>query len=191
MKLVVGLGNPGMKYRQTRHNIGYLVLSELLLRYAGCSPKSKFHGDFVDIRDKNNETFFLLCPTTYMNHSGTSVAEAVRFYKIPLENILIVCDDLNLPFTKLRFRNEGSSGGQKGLADILRALGTEKIARLRFGIGEPPARIDASDYVLMNFTEKEKPELLIALKKAADAVQCWLDYNIVEAMNKYNGTISN
>ncbi|MDR2761413.1 MAG: aminoacyl-tRNA hydrolase [Planctomycetaceae bacterium] len=187
MKLVVGLGNPGVKYRQTRHNVGYLVLSELVSRYSGCSPKSKFHGDFVDVRDKKGDTVLLLCPTTYMNRSGLSVAEAVRFYKIPLENVLIVCDDLNLPFTKLRFRSEGSSGGQKGLADILQTLGTEKISRLRFGIGEPPARIDAADYVLMNFTEKEQPNLLIALKESADAVQYWIDCGIIESMNKYNG----
>ncbi|MDR2643951.1 MAG: aminoacyl-tRNA hydrolase [Planctomycetaceae bacterium] len=187
MKLVVGLGNPGVKYRQTRHNIGYLILSEFVSRYPNCSPKSKFHGDFVDIRDKNGETVFLLCPTTYMNQSGLSVLEAIRFYKIPFENVLVVCDDLNLPFTKLRFRSEGSSGGQKGLADILRVLSTEKISRLRFGIGEPPARMDAADYVLMNFSESERPELLIALKISADAVQYWIDYGIVDAMNKYNG----
>ncbi|MDR1053322.1 MAG: aminoacyl-tRNA hydrolase [Planctomycetaceae bacterium] len=187
MKLVVGLGNPGARYRQTRHNVGYLILSEFVSRYSGCSPKSKFHGDFVDIRGKNGETIFLLCPTTYMNLSGKSVIEAVRFYKIPLDNVLIVCDDLNLPFAKLRFRGEGSSGGQKGLADILRVLGTDKVPRLRFGIGEAPARIDAADYVLMNFTESERPELLIALKESADAVQHWIDHGIANAMNKYNG----
>ncbi|MDR1484281.1 MAG: aminoacyl-tRNA hydrolase [Planctomycetaceae bacterium] len=187
MKLVVGLGNPGVRYRQTRHNIGYLILSELVSRYPRVSPKSKFHGDFVDIRDGSGGTVFLLCPTTYMNQSGLSVMEAVRFYKIPFEDILVVCDDLNLPFTKLRFRVDGSSGGQKGLADILRVLGTDKVPRLRFGIGDPPARINAADYVLMNFTESERAELLIALKESADAVQHWIDHGITAAMNKYNG----
>ncbi|MDR1479095.1 MAG: aminoacyl-tRNA hydrolase [Planctomycetaceae bacterium] len=187
MKLVVGLGNPGAKYRQTRHNVGYLILSEVVSRCAGCSPKSKFHGDFVDVRGKNGEAVFLLCPTTYMNQSGRSVIEAVRFYKISCEDVLVVCDDLNLPFTKLRFRSEGSSGGQKGLADILRVLGTEKVPRLRFGIGDAPARMDAADYVLMNFTERERADLATGLKDSADAVQYWLDHGIAEAMNKYNG----
>jgi PTH1 family peptidyl-tRNA hydrolase len=187
MRLVVGLGNPGIKYRRTRHNIGFLILSELVLRYSGCVAKSRFHGDFISTRDKKGEPVFLLCPTTYMNNSGLSVSEAVRFYKIPLEDVLIVCDDFNLPFAKLRFRGEGSGGGQKGLTNILQTLGTEKIPRLRFGIGEPPAKINAADYVLMNFTEKEHPELMIALREAADATQYWIDYGITEAMNKYNG----
>ncbi|MDR1923367.1 MAG: aminoacyl-tRNA hydrolase [Planctomycetaceae bacterium] len=186
MKLVVGLGNPGAKYRGTRHNIGYLVLSELVSRYPSCSPKSRFHGDFVDVKDKKGDAIYFLCPTTYMNRSGLSVAEAVRFYKIPHEDVLIVCDDLNLPFTKLRLRSEGGSGGQKGLADILRVLGTEKVPRLRFGIGEPPGQMDAADYVLMNFTEKEREMLQIALKEAADATLHWINYGIADTMNKYN-----
>lgn len=187
MKLVVGLGNPGAKYRSTRHNIGYLVLSELASRFPGNRPKARFQGDLIDIRDKKGDAVQLLCPTTYMNRSGQSVSEALRFYKIPLENLLVVCDDLNLPFTKLRFRSDGGSGGQKGLADIVRALGTEKFPRLRMGIGEPPGRMDAADYVLMNFTEKERPELEVALKEAADAVEYWIEFGISEAMNRFNG----
>ena len=187
MKLVVGLGNPGAKYRQTRHNVGYMTLAELAGRYPGCSPKAKFHGDFLDIRDRSGQTVYLLCPTTYMNRSGLSVAEAAKFYKIIPENVLVVCDDLNLPFAKLRMRSEGGSGGQKGLADIIRCLGTEKFPRLRFGIGEPPGQMDAANFVLMNFTEKERPELAVTLKEAADAVELWLSTGIGEAMNRYNG----
>lgn len=187
MKLVVGLGNPGAKYRQTRHNVGYLVLSELATRYAmGNVPKAKFHGDLLDIRDRQGNVVQLLCPTTYMNRSGLSVSEAARFYKIPHKDILIVCDDLNLPFTQLRFRNEGSSGGQKGLADVIRMFGTEEIPRLRIGIGQPPGQMDATDYVLMNFTEKERPKLAVCLKEAADAVERWIKDGISEAMNRYN-----
>jgi PTH1 family peptidyl-tRNA hydrolase len=186
MKLVVGLGNPGAKYRNTRHNVGYLVLAEIAARFPGSSPRAKFHGDMFDVRDATGETVLFLAPATYMNRSGLSVGEAANFYKIPADDILIVCDDLNLPIHKLRFRAEGSSGGQKGLADILRVLGTNKVPRLRVGIGQPPGQMDAVDYVLMNFTEKELPELAVTLKQAADAVQCWIAKGIGEAMNKFN-----
>ena len=167
MKLIVGLGNPGAKYRMTRHNVGYMVLAELAQKLSGSQairPQSKFHGDLVDIREPGGETVLLLAPTTYMNRSGLSVGETVGFYKMPPSDVLVVCDDLNLPFTRLRFSSEGSSGGQKGLADILRVLGTEKVPRLRIGIGNPPGQMDAADYVLMNFTEKERPDLEIMIK---------------------------
>ncbi len=190
MKLVVGLGNPGAKYRRTRHNVGYMVLAELASRFAsagGATPRSKFHADFIDTRDRSGKPVSLLCPTTYMNRSGLSVSEATRFYKIPSEDILVVCDDLNLPFSRLRVRSEGGSGGQKGLADIIRCLGTEKIPRLRVGIGEPPGNMDAAGYVLMNFTEKEQSDLAITVKEAADAVELWLSDGVGETMNRYNG----
>jgi PTH1 family peptidyl-tRNA hydrolase len=188
MKLVVGLGNPGVKYRMNRHNVGYMVLAELAEQFPGNRPQSKFRGDLLHIRESDGESILLLAPTTYMNRSGLSVGEAAGFYKIPPSDVLIVCDDLNLPFCKLRLRNEGGSGGQKGLADILRVLGTEKVPRLRIGIGNPPGQMDAADYVLMNFTEKEQPDLKITLKQAADAVICWLHKGIGEAMNRYNNT---
>ncbi len=187
MKLVVGLGNPGVKYRRTRHNVGFMVLAELASRLANTAPKAKFHGDFLDARDRNGNPLVLLCPTTCMNRSGLSVSEAARFYKIDAGDILVVCDDLNLSFSRLRARSEGGSGGQKGLADIIRCLGTEKIPRLRVGIGEPPGQMDAADYVLMNFTEKEQTDLAITIKEAADAVELWLEKGIAEAMNRYNG----
>jgi PTH1 family peptidyl-tRNA hydrolase len=192
MKLVVGLGNPGGRYRMTRHNVGYMVLAELAGQLSAGQPanrpQNKFHGDLLNLREPGGETVLLLAPTTYMNRSGLSVGEATGFYKIPPNDILIICDDLNLPFCKLRLRSEGSSGGQKGLADILKVLGTEKISRLRIGIGNPPGQMDAADYVLMNFTEKEQPDLQITLKQAADAVLCWLTKGIDEAMNKYNAS---
>jgi PTH1 family peptidyl-tRNA hydrolase len=186
MKLVVGLGNPGVKYRMNRHNVGYMVLAELAGQFPGSKPQSKFHGDLLDIREPNGEPLLLLAPTTYMNRSGLSVGEAAGFYKIPPDDVLIVCDDLNLPFGRLRFRSEGSSGGQKGLADILKVLGTDKIPRLRIGIGSPPGQMDAADFVLMNFTEKERPDMAITIKHAADAVMCWHRKGIGEAMNRYN-----
>jgi len=187
MKLIVGLGNPGAKYRMTRHNVGYMVLAELAARFPGTKPQSKFRGDLVNISEPGGETILLLAPTTYMNRSGLSVGEAVGFYKMSPSDVLVVCDDLNLPFTRLRLRGEGGSGGQKGLADIIRVLGTDKVPRLRIGIGSPPGQMDAADYVLMNFTEKERVDLDITIKYAVDAVMCWANSGINEAMNRYNG----
>ncbi|MDR0520270.1 MAG: aminoacyl-tRNA hydrolase [Planctomycetaceae bacterium] len=188
MKLIVGLGNPGAKYRNTRHNAGFMVLAEYAKQHAaGEKPQAKFHGELVRFPARNGETICLLAPSTFMNRSGISVAEAVQFYKIPLPDILIVCDDLNLPFGKLRFRSGGSSGGQKGLADILRAAGTEDVPRLRIGIGSPPGQMDAADYVLMNFTEKEQTDWDVTVKLAADAVDCWIDKGLAEAGNLFNG----
>jgi len=185
MRIVVGLGNPGAKYRATRHNVGYLVLSEIASRLATGRPKAKFQADTLEIQVQG-ETILLLCPTVYMNNSGRSVSEASRFYKLTPEGILVVCDDLSLPFSKLRFRAEGSSGGQKGLQDIIRVLGTEKFPRLRFGIGVPPDYMDAADYVLRNFNDREHKQLPEALKNAADAILCYLKEGLSEAMNRYN-----
>jgi len=186
MKIVVGLGNPGAKYRATRHNVGYLILSELAGRFAKTPPKAKFHADMLEIQ-LNQKTVLLLCPTTYMNNSGRSVSEAVRFYKLLPEDVLVVCDDLDLPFAKIRIRAEGGAGGQKGLKDIARVLGTEKFPRLRFGIDRPPGQADPADYVLSDFKSEEKKELPLALKIAADAVECCLTEGLAIAMNKYNG----
>ena len=191
MKLIVGLGNPGVKYRMNRHNVGYMVLAELAEKIPGNRPQNKFHGDLISTRELNGEPVMLLAPTTYMNRSGMSVGEAVNFYKIPPESVLVVCDDLNLPFCKLRFRSEGSSGGQKGLADIVRVLGTDKVPRLRIGIGNPPGQMDAADYVLMNFTEKEQPDMKVTIKQATDAALCWLNKGIEAAMNQYNAKSEN
>ena len=186
-KLIVGLGNPDAKYRMTRHNVGYMVLAELSRQFPGNRPQNKFCGHLISVQQHNKETVLLLAPTTYMNRSGLSVVEAVHFYKLPTSDVLIVCDDLNLPFNKLRLRREGGSGGQKGLADILKVLGTDAVPRLRIGIGQPPGQMNAADYVLMNFTEKERTDLEITIKHAADATMCWAYQGINDAMNRYNG----
>ena len=188
MKLIAGLGNPGVKYRMNRHNVGFMVLAELAGQFASDKPQSKFRGELVTFRDPAGEPILLLAPMTYMNRSGLSVGEAVQFYKIPPSDVLVVCDDLNLPFTRLRLRGEGGSGGQKGLADILRVLGTQQVPRLRIGIGSPPGQMDAADYVLMNFTEKEQTDLKITVKQSADAAMCWVHSGIETAMNRFNAS---
>jgi PTH1 family peptidyl-tRNA hydrolase len=185
MKLIVGLGNPGRKYQGTRHNVGFAVLAELARRYATGRPRSKFHGDVVEA-NLDGQKALLLSPVTYMNNSGASVLAARDFFKLPEQDLLVICDDLNLPLAKLRFRPGGSSGGQKGLADIMRRLGTEEVPRLRVGIGAPPEAWDATDYVLAKFTQDEMPEIEQAVHRAADAVALWTREGIERCMNQYN-----
>ena len=185
MKLIVGLGNPGRRYQGTRHNVGYTVLAELARRFSTGRPKSKFQGEVMEV-DLEGPRALLLSPVTYMNNSGASVQAARDFYKLPEEDLLVICDDLNLPLAKLRFRARGSSGGQKGLADIIRRLGTEEFARLRIGIGAPSGGLDATDYVLRKFTRQEMPEIEEAIWRAADAVAAWAREGIEHCMNQYN-----
>jgi PTH1 family peptidyl-tRNA hydrolase len=185
MKLVVGLGNPGRRYRGTRHNVGYDVLAEVARRYGTTGVKAKFHGELVEAQIAG-ERALLLSPLTFMNRSGTSVQEAKGFYKIPPQDVLVVCDDLNLPLAKLRVRPQGSSGGQKGLEDIIRRLGTEDFGRLRIGIAVPPDGWDWADWVLSKFAKDEKEEIEQAVCRAADAVALWAQEGIEACMNRYN-----
>ena len=151
MKLVVGLGNPGRRYEATRHNIGYAVVAELARTFGAAAFKQRFHGEVVEV-DLHGQKTLLLSPTTFMNRSGISVQEAKSFYKLADEDLLVVCDDLNLSVGKLRFRSRGSSGGQKGLEDIIQHLATEEFSRLRIGVGTAPEGWDWADYVLSKFT---------------------------------------
>jgi peptidyl-tRNA hydrolase, PTH1 family len=185
MKLVVGLGNPGRKYEGTRHNVGFRVAAELAGRHGLGGPKRAFQGEVVEAAIGGEKTL-LLCPHTLMNLSGGSVLEARDFYKLPHEDLLIVADDMNLPLGKLRFRKSGSSGGQKGLSDIIRRLGNEDIPRLRIGIGEPPSGRQGADFVLGRFTKQETDEIEIAIRLAADAVALWAQEGIATVMNQYN-----
>ncbi|NLE38659.1 MAG: aminoacyl-tRNA hydrolase [Pirellulaceae bacterium] len=185
MKLIVGLGNPERRYQGTRHNVGFMVLAELARQCGAGRPKTKFHGEVVDAV-VGGQKALLLSPLTYMNRSGISVHEARDFHKLPLEELLIVCDDLNLPLAKLRFRASGSAGGQKGLADIIRRLGSQEFARLRIGIGAPPDGWDAADYVLSRFTTAEEKEIETAVATAVEAVGRWAADGVEECMNRYN-----
>jgi peptidyl-tRNA hydrolase, PTH1 family len=185
MKLVVGLGNPGRQYQGTRHNVGYAVLAELGRKFGRGSPKDKFHGEMMEA-ELAGEKALLLSPLTFMNNSGLCVQEAKRFYQLPDEELLVVCDDLNLPLAKLRFRAKGSSGGQKGLEDIVRRLGSEDFGRLRIGIGAPPEGWDWADYVLSKFGKQELPEIERAVVEAADAVVLWAREGIEFCMNQFN-----
>lgn len=185
MKLVVGLGNPGRKYEGTRHNVGFAVVAELARKYGTGRPRSKFLGEIVEA-NLDGEPALLLSPATYMNRSGASVLAARDFYKLSNEQLLVICDDINLPLAKLRFRAKGSSGGQKGLGDIIRRLATDAFSRLRIGIGEPPEGWDATGYVLGKFSKQESPEIEQAVWRAADAVAVWARMGTLDCMNQYN-----
>ena len=185
-KVIVGLGNPGSKYKDTRHNIGYMVLAELAARYASGKPTRQFHADCLDVRIAG-QNVLLLCPTTFMNLSGSSVSEVVRFYKLdPKTDIFVICDDLDLPVAKIRIRESAGSGGQKGLKDIIAKLGSQDFARARIGIGRPSSTHQVVDFVLTQFRKEERVDVEIAIKSAADAAQIWVEHGCAEAMNRFN-----
>jgi peptidyl-tRNA hydrolase, PTH1 family len=185
MKLIVGLGNPGRKYVGTRHNIGWEVLAGLARKWGAGAPRAKFEGEVVDV-DVGGQKVLLLCPLTYMNCSGGCVQPARDFHKIENGELIVVCDDFNLPLAKLRFRPRGSAGGQKGLQDIIRRLGTDEFPRLRIGVGSPPANWDAANFVLSKFTEGERKTMDGAVATAVQALQDWVSHGIEFCMNQYN-----
>jgi PTH1 family peptidyl-tRNA hydrolase len=187
MKLIVGLGNPGRRYRGTRHNVGFDALAAVAQKYTNQHPKTRFQGEFVEANIEGVRGL-LLCPHTYMNLSGVSVRAAMDFFQLPLGELLVVCDDFHLPVAKLRFRAQGSAGGQKGLADIIRRLGTEEFSRLRIGIGTPPDRQEGADYVLSRFTGPELFEMQDAIHRTVAAIADWAEQGIEYCMNQYNGT---
>jgi PTH1 family peptidyl-tRNA hydrolase len=182
---VVGLGNPGAKYHDTRHNVGFELVDRLAQGGRGAAFARKFDGSLAET-EIDFRRVLLLKPETFMNLSGRSVSQVVRFYKLPLSDVLVVCDDLSLPLGKLRLRPGGSDGGQKGLRDIAAHLGTDQFPRLRIGIGERDD-VDAVDYVLSRFRPGERPIIADALIVASQAVAVWVTQGIDAAMNRFNG----
>lgn len=187
MKLVVGLGNPGRKYEGTRHNIGFVVVSALAHRLAAGRPRTDFQAEVMEAT-AGTERLLLVWPQTFMNLSGACVLRARDFYKLENQDLLVVCDDFNLPLGKLRIRQSGSAGGQKGLLDIIRCLGTEDFPRLRIGIGEPPEQWEGRDFVLSKFTKEERTEAQISVVRAAEAAECWAMAGIAACMNQFNSS---
>ncbi|MCL2700751.1 MAG: aminoacyl-tRNA hydrolase [Phycisphaerae bacterium] len=188
-KFIVGLGNPGRQYQRTRHNVGYMVLAELAKRWSLSPVRRAFDGETCEARLGETKVI-LLAPQTYMNLSGQSVQAMLAFYKAEPADVLVVLDDMALPTARLRFRADGSSGGQKGLADILRRLGTPAVPRLRIGIGSPPPPVAGSDYVLGTFGPTEMERMAPALVLAAQAVEDWVRHGMAFAMEKYNRSSS-
>lgn len=185
MKLIVGLGNPGRKYTQTRHNIGFMAAAKFAAIAGATTVKKQFDGE-VSEGQIDGEKIVVLCPGTYMNASGSSVRKAVTFYKLDPTNLLILCDDINLPLGRLRVRARGSSGGQKGLADVIRQLGTEEVPRLRIGINQPPSGWDVPDYVLSKFRSDEQIDVELATDRAALATEDFVRHDIGHCMNAFN-----
>ena len=185
MKLIVGLGNIGRKYENTRHNVGFNVLDLVAERGRGSTSKEKFEGRTQEVII-GGERALLLWPHTLMNLSGRSVQAALAFYQLQPGDLLVVCDDFNLPLGKLRLRTQGSAGGQNGLADIINRLGSEEFSRLRVGIGPVPERWDAADFVLGRFGPSDRTIIDEAIDRAAEAVECWTKDGIQTAMNQFN-----
>jgi len=182
--MVVGLGNPGKEYVDTRHNIGFRVIDSLSESLKIEVKKKRFNGclgsgEFAD------KKVILLKPMQFMNCSGQAVATAAGFYKLALSNLLVVTDDMALPSGRIRLRMKGSAGGHNGLADVIEKLGTDNINRLRVGIGQSDEGV-AYDYVLGKPTGADRPLLEKAITKARDAVLCWVEYGIRATMNKFN-----
>ena len=187
VKVVVGLGNPGPKYEQTRHNIGFLVIEELATRLGAGKARRRFDAQLAEGK-LGDEKVLLAAPQTYMNESGRSVRQIVDFYALPLSDVLLVCDDFNLDLARLRMRSGGSAGGQKGLADTIRHLGTEEFPRLRIGIGRPPEQMDAADFVLSRFKKGEIKSIESAVVRAAEGVEIWIRSGLDRAMNQVNAS---
>jgi PTH1 family peptidyl-tRNA hydrolase len=184
MKIVVGLGNPGKKYDGTRHNVGFAVVDALAAGPGASSFQSRFDADVAEWRE-GDEKILLLKPDTFMNLSGRAVRQALDFYQVPTSELLVVCDDINLPLGKLRFRARGTHGGHNGLRDIQSHLGTTEYPRLRIGVDAPPED-GAIDYVLGRFRPSEKPVIADAVSAAVQGVGVWVREGIQTCMNRYN-----
>lgn len=183
--LIVGLGNPGREFHSNRHNMGFMCIDSLADRLEASFSRLESKA-LVTKADYEGRRCILAKPQTYMNLSGQSISGLVRFYKIPLDNVLVAHDDVDLPLGALRLRPNGGSGGQKGVASIIERLGTKDFPRLRIGIGRPPGRMDTSAYVLQNFTPSDGELLDITLEKAVDAALDFVTNGLEAAMNKHN-----
>lgn len=187
--LIVGLGNPGPNYRQNRHNIGFMVVNALAESLNIPMQRVEMRA-LVGKGLLGGERVILAKPQTYMNSSGQSVAPLARFYKIPLEQLMVIHDDLDLPFGTLRLRPLGGTGGQKGMESIIKLLGTHDFPRLRVGIGRPPGRMDPADYVLHDFDPPQQNLLPEVLDAAVKAIRTFVLEGIEASMNAYNGRLS-
>ena len=183
--LIAGLGNPGVQYKKTRHNAGFMVADALAEKYGVDFRSWQNLGVYTKV-SVGGKDVLIAKPQTYMNLSGQLVSGLARFYKIPPENILICFDDMSLNLGAIRLRASGSAGGQKGMKHIIEQLGTDKIARLRIGIGPKPEHFDATDFVLGKFTATEIPLLESAVAKAVQAVGVYLQDSLEKAMNLFN-----
>lgn len=186
MKCIIGLGNPGRKYAKTRHNVGFMVIDELLDRHHWKLDKKKFNGDYA-MEIFEGEKVILLQPQTFMNLSGEAVRPLVDYYNIDLEDILVIYDDLDLGPGKIRLRTKGGHGGHNGMRSLIDHLGTKEFNRIRFGVGRPTTAMAVVDYVLGKFDKTEKEIITESIEKSADACEEWLSGKaFLDVMNAYN-----
>lgn len=183
MKLIIGLGNPGSEYAQTRHNIGFMIIDALASELNAEVKKSQ-HKALVGQANIGREKVLLVKPQTYMNLSGQSVSCLISWYKLTSQDILVITDDMDLNPGRLRIRTNGSAGGQKGLKSIIDSIGTQEFARIRVGIGRPAH--GAVDHVLGKITEQETEILAPAVKASVEAIKIWVLEGVASAMNKFN-----
>lgn len=186
--LIIGLGNPGREYKDTRHNIGFMLIDHLAERIGARGMKVQSKA-IVTSGLHEERKLILAKPQTYMNLSGHSVQGLLHFYKIPHTHLLVAHDDLDIPYGTIRIRPTGGPGGQRGMANTIELLGTKDFPRLRLGIGRPPGRMEAKDYVLQNFSKDELKLMPDLLSRASDAALEFVMNGLNAAMNKYNGNI--
>lgn len=183
MYLIVGLGNPGQQYKNTVHNTGFDAIDLISKTYNIEVNRIKFKGIYGEGFIKNKKVI-LLKPTTYMNCSGESIIEVVNFYKIPLEDVIVIYDDISLPIGKMRIRSKGSAGGHNGIKSIIACLGTEEFSRIKIGVGQPQHSLVS--YVLSKLPKEEREKQEKIFDKCVQAVETIIESNITDAMNKYN-----
>lgn len=186
--LIVGLGNPGREYRQNRHNIGFMLMDRLASNLGESFSRVESRALITKTKYKDHR-LILAKPQTYMNNSGQAISSLYRYYKIPVEKLLVIYDDVDLPFGKLRIRPAGGSGGHRGMKSVIESLGTEEFPRLRIGIGRPPGRREAADHVLQDFSKEEGKYLTELLDGGIEAVLTYITDGIDQAMNQFNTMI--
>lgn len=184
--LLIGLGNPGREYKDNRHNVGFMLIDRIAVRLNARGMKVQSKA-IVMTSTFEERKLILAKPQTFMNLSGQSVQGLIHFYKIPFTNVMVLSDDLDIPFGTIRIRASGGPGGQRGLSSILEKLGTKEVPRLRIGIGRPPGRMDPANYVLQNFPRDEMNSVSEILDRAADATLEFVANGLNAAMNKFNG----
>lgn len=185
LTIIAGLGNPGKQYENTKHNVGFMVIDKLADDYNIKMDTFK-HKAFIGNGSIKNKKVMLVKPQTYMNLSGESIKEIVKFYKVPIENIIIIYDDTSIPLSTTRIREKGSAGGHNGIKSIINHLNTDIFTRIKVGIGEKPNGWDLADYVLCKFSKDEQPLILSGIERAAMAAELIITEGINNAMNKTN-----
>lgn len=185
MKMIIGLGNPGKKYENTRHNIGFQVIDELAHQLNAPAMQAKFNGMYTVVHRPEGKVM-LVKPLTYMNLSGECVRPLMDYYNIDVDDIIVLYDDLDFPPGELKIRQKGSAGGHNGMKSIIQHVGTDNFKRVRLGIGRPTNGMKIVDYVLANFSKEESPAIQQMVDKTARACEEWLKTPFLEVMNKFN-----